>query len=82
MDNKELNINEMEQVSGGVAGSPTPLDAKSGCEVYRVIGGDNLTRIAARFNTTVDYLMTLNKGIITNKNFIRAGFYIYVPKAR
>ena len=81
MDNNELNLNEMEEVTGGAAGSPTPLPAKAGCDCYKIIGGDNLTKIAAKFNTTIDYLMYLNKDIITNKNFIRAGFYMYVPKA-
>ncbi len=80
MDNKELNLNEMEEISGGAAGSSTPLPPKEGCACYKILGGENLTRIAAKFNTTVDYLMYINKDIITNKNFIRAGFYMYVPK--
>ena len=80
MDNNELNLNEMEQVSGGAAGSSTPLPPKDGCDCYKIVGGDNLTKIANKFNTTIDYLMSINKNIITNKNFIRAGFYMYVPK--
>lgn len=75
----EVNMNELEAVSGGAGGSSTPLPPKAGCQVYRIIGNDTLTRIAQRFNTTVDYLMAINKGIIDNKNFIRAGFYMYVP---
>lgn len=75
----ELNMNQMEEVVGGNGGSSTPLAPKAGCSVYQVKGGDNLSRIATAKNTTVDYLMFINKGIITNKNFIRAGFYIYVP---
>ncbi len=80
MDNNELNLNEMEEVVGGAAGSHDYLPPKDGCDVYKIIGNDNLTKIANKFNTTVDYLMFINKGIITNKNFIRAGFYMYVPK--
>ena len=75
----EVNLNELESVSGGAAGSQTPLPPKAGCAVYKVVGNDNLTKIAQRFNTTVNYLMSINKGIIDNKNFIRAGFYMYVP---
>ena len=75
----EVNMNELEAVSGGGGGSSTPLPPKAGCQVYKIIGNDTLTRIAQRFNTTVDYLMAINKGIIDNKNFIRAGFYMYVP---
>ena len=80
MEKMELNLNEMENIAGGAAGSETPLPPKTGCDVYRIIGNDNLTKIAKKFNTTIDYLMYLNNGIITNRNFIRAGFYMYVPK--
>ena len=70
MENKELNVTEMEQIAGGAnkgeqppkGGSSTPLPAKSGCN-----------------GTTVNAIMAVNQGIITNRNFIRAGFYIYVP---
>ena len=80
MDKMELNLNEMENITGGAAGSEAPLAPKAGCDVYRIVGNDNLTKIAKKFNTTIDYLMYLNNGIITNRNFIRAGFYMYVPK--
>ena len=86
MENKELNVNEMEQVAGGAqqkqpprGGSSTVLPAKAGCTVYKVVGNDNLTKIAKNNNTTVKDIMRVNDGIITNKNFIRAGFYIYIP---
>ena len=54
MESKELNVTEMEQIAGGAnkgeqppkGGSSTPLPAKSGCKVYRVVGDDNLTKIA------------------------------------
>ena len=58
-----------------------PCPPKAGCDVYQIVGNDNLTRIAARFNTTIDYLMAINP-TITNRNFIRAGFYMYVPKQK
>ena len=78
MDNKELNMNEMEQINGGDGGSRTPLPPKAGFKVYRILEGETLTRIAKKFNTTVDYLFAIND-TITDKNFIRAGFYMYVP---
>ena len=81
MENMELNLNEMENAAGGNGGSPTPLLPKAGFDVYKIQGGDNLTRIAKKFNTTVDYLVAINP-TITNKNFIRAQFYIYVPKQK
>ena len=78
MEMNELNLNEMEVVNGGNGGSQTKLPEKDGFRVYRIVDGDNLTRIAKKFNTTVPYLMKINP-TITNKNFIRAGFYMYVP---
>lgn len=82
----EVNVNELEGVTGGAGsktndkpGSPTPLAPKSGCQNYRIAHGDNLTRIANRCNVTVNELMRINSGIITNKNYIREGFYMYIP---
>ena len=80
MDNKEMNLNEMENVAGGKGGSPTELPKKDGCIVYRIIGSDNLTKIAKHYGTTVKAIVAANP-TIDNPNFIRAGFWIYVPKA-
>ncbi len=76
----ELNLNEMADVVGGTGGSSSYLPKKDGCDVYKIESGTNLSRIAGKYNTTVDYLMYINAGIITNKNDITAGRYMYVPK--
>ena len=81
MENMELNMKEMEKVNGGFGGSPNPLPAKQGCEVYKIQRGNTLIRIANKFHTTVDTLLALNP-TITNKNDITTGFYIYVPKQK
>ena len=79
MDNmNEMNLNEMENIVGGNGGSRTMLPEKEGFLVYKILPGENLTVIARKFNTTVDYLFAKNP-TVTNRNFIRAGFYIYVP---
>ncbi len=75
----ELQDNELNEVAGGASGSPTPLPPKSGCIVYKVSRGENLNRISSTFNTSVNAIMSVNHGIISNPNSIRAGFYIYVP---
>jgi len=75
----ELNLNEMEQVSGGRGGSPYNLPPKGGCSVYRIQGGDNLTKIARRYGTSIEFLMNINEGIIINRNDITTGYYMYVP---
>ena len=83
MDNmNEMKLNEMETVSGGRGGSPNPLPERAGCDRYKIASGNTLSGIANKFHTTVDYLMYLNQGYITNKNDITAGFWIYVPKQK
>ena len=81
MSTNELNPNEMESVTGGTGGSSTPLPPKEGFEVYKILPGNTLTRIANKFHTTIDYLMSINP-TITNKNDITAGRYIYVPRQK
>ena len=75
----ELNLNEMEQVSGGRGGSSSKLPPKGGCSVYRIQGGDNLTKLARRYGTSIEFLMNINEGIIKNRNDITTGCYMYVP---
>lgn len=85
MENNEIKMEELEAVSGGAkavkssGGSKTRLPEKAGCIVYQVQHNDNLTRIAKTYNTTVDAIMSVNGGILTDRNFIREGYYIYVP---
>ena len=49
---------------------------------YTVVSGDNLTKIAKMFGTTVDALYELNKGVIgSNKNLIRPGQVFKIPNS-
>ena len=75
----KLNMDELEMVNGGAAGSPTTLRDKAGCIVYKVKPNDTLSGIAGTYHTTVQSIMNVNIGIISNRNFIRAGYYIYIP---
>jgi LysM repeat protein len=79
MSNNELNLNEMGTVAGGKGGSPTELPKKDGYIVYRIVGEDNLTKIAKRYGTTVKAIVAANPTLENSPNFIRAGFWIYVP---
>ena len=55
---KELNENELVAVAGGAStGKKIPA-------TYTVVAGDNLSTIAARFNTTWKKLYDLNKTLI------------------
>ena len=78
MSNIELNLNEMDTVAGGRGGSPTVLPKKKGYIVYQIAGSDNLTKIARQYGTTVKAIVAANP-TIDNPNFIRAGFWIYIP---
>ena len=87
MENKELNLNELEAAAGGASsktekagGSPKPLPAKAGYKNYRITATDTMIRIANRFHTTVDDLMEVNSRWIKNKSLIMTGYYMYVPE--
>ena len=78
METMELNLNEMENIVGGDGGYSKKPAAKKGFIIYQIKNGDNLTRIANNFRTTVDAIVKANRSVITNRNFIRAGFFIYI----
>ena len=77
-DLNELNLNEMEDVTGGSGGSPKRLKEKKGCIVYQIQPGDRLGIIARNNNTTCEAIKKVNP-TITNVNDITAGFWIYIP---
>lgn len=53
------------------------IAGKSSGKIYKVVSGDTLSKIASKYNTTVDTLVTLNA--IENKNLIRVGQVIILP---
>lgn len=69
-ENKIMTEEELEQVNGG-AGNKKVID-------YTVQHGDNLTRIASYYRTTVNAIMRLNPNKIKDKNFIVTGWTIKV----
>ncbi len=73
----EVNMDEMDEVSGGARYKKLP--AKEGFSVYHILPGDTLYALAKRFHTTIDALMACNPQI-TNRNLIRAGQYMYIPR--
>ena len=80
MENKELNLNEMEEISGGKneGGYSRRPQEKAGCVIYQIAPGQTLGKIARANGTTVERIMKANKEL-KNPNFIRAGAYIYLP---
>ena len=64
-----LNESELTDVTGGAYVGP--------CIQYTVVKGDNLTKIASRYGTTVDTLVQLNH--IKNRNKIYVGQVLLIP---
>ena len=81
MNNAELNVEELEDVTGGkvaAGGLKNKPAAKKGFVIHQIGVNDTLTRIANTYGTTVKALMDANPSI-KDKNLIRTGYYIYVP---
>ncbi len=47
--------------------------------IYTVVKGDNLTKIAKRFGTTVDAIYNLNRDKIEDPNLIKIGWKLIIP---
>lgn len=73
MENKELNLDEMNEVAGGAAGT---------YGVYVVRRGDTLSDIARKFHTTTATLVAMNSDLIDDPDFIRHGWKLIVPERR
>ncbi len=71
-NNRNLELEEMEEVSGGVYGDGTVTIIE-----YVVVRGDTLGKLANRFNTSVSSIMNLNP-IIKNKNLIVTGWKLQI----
>ncbi len=73
---EKLNDQEVEYAVG--AGANGPYWWEGGCCYYRVVAGDTLSEIAFRFGTSIYALQNLNPGLLTNPDFIRAGWTIRI----
>lgn len=68
-DFEKLEDGELVEVNGGAYNQT--------CFVYVIKAGDNLTKIAQKYNTTIKELCILNN--ITNPDLIYAGEKLLVP---
>lgn len=75
---RELNMEELGSVEGGMGGSARELPPKAGMKVYRIVRGDTLSKLATVYKTTVNKIVAANP-TIKNANDITAGYYIYIP---
>ncbi len=79
----ELNLNEMEEVSGGKR-HYKPEPDRAGWIQHKVVPGDTLIRIAQRYNV-ISYKLIIkwNPHIDPSTNIIIDGEYLWVkPNAR
>ncbi|WP_281238379.1 LysM peptidoglycan-binding domain-containing protein [Flavobacterium praedii] len=49
-------------------------------EVYTVVGGDSLSKIAGHYGTTWQKIFEINKDVISNPDMIKVGWKIKIPK--
>ena len=71
---KVLNDEELDNVDGGARSSGRIVN-------YTVIKGDTLEKLAHRFRTTINAILSLNP-IITDRNLIRIGWVLRIPDNR
>ncbi len=76
---KELNLEEMDKVEGGVGGSRTLLPPKADHLVYRIARHDSLHDLAERFGTTVEDIMSANT-TLTDEHDLTTNYFIYIPQ--
>ena len=68
----KLTDEELEKAVGGVGNK---------YYLYTVKKGDNLSKIAARFQTTADEIYDLNRDKIKDKDLIQPGWKLLIPAA-
>ncbi len=82
MDNQELNLEQMEQVSGGkaVAGGvknkPAP---KAGYIVHQITDTDTVWSLHVKYGVSMDAIVAANPSI-QDPRLIRTGYWLYIPK--
>ena len=85
MENNEISMEQMEEVAGGAkakvaaGGLRDYPPERPGYLIHKITATDTLTRIATKYHTTVQAIMNCNSSI-KDKNLIRTGYYIYVPR--
>ena len=83
-ETKELNVEQMENVSGGraVAGGvknkPAP---KAGYIVHQITDTDTVWGLSQRYGCTMDAICKANPSI-QDKSLIRTGYWLYIPKKK
>ena len=77
---KELNENELEQVSGGaVAGGLAHKPAeKAGYILHQITAKDTVWGLSRKYHCSMDAIMAANPSI-EDKRLIRTNYWLYIP---
>jgi len=73
-----LSASPSSSVEASASPPPTPIPQPTP-QVYTIKTGDTLSKIARKFNVTLDALLAANKDTIKNPNRIRVGDEIVIP---
>ena len=81
MNRTELNMNEAEEVVGGVVagGLRHKPAAKAGYYIHQITAHDTVWGLSRKYGISMDAIMRANPSI-EDKRLIRTGFWLYIPK--
>ena len=77
----ELNLVEMEEVSGGVVagGLRYKPAAKAGYILHKITARDTVWGLARRYHCSMDAILRANPSI-RDKRLIRTNYWLYIPR--
>ena len=83
MTEMEMNLNEMEQISGGViaGGVKNKPAAKAGYIIHQITSTDTVWALSRHYGCTMDDIVKANPSI-RDKRLIRTGYWLYIPAKR
>ena len=83
MTEMEMNLNEMEQISGGVVagGVKNKPAAKAGYIIHQITATDTVWALSRHYGRTMDDIVKANPSI-RDKRLIRTGYWLYIPAKR
>ena len=83
MTEMEMNLNEMEQISGGViaGGVKNKPAAKAGYIIHQITATDTVWALSRHYGCTMDDIVKANPSI-QDKRLIRTGYWLYIPAKR
>lgn len=76
---KSSSVAPTQNTANTATATKPTQNTTNGYVTYKVVSGDNLTKIAAKFKTTIDKIVSLNE--IANANMIYVGQVLKIPSS-